>query len=74
MLCLRWIKDDDIYKCYYAEDGGAENERGIIGDWGRKGGGCLTFYKGHFNKPNLFYIEESLSSIDGFVVLDLIAT
>lgn len=73
MLCLRWIKDDDIYKCYYAEDGGAENERGIIGDRGRRGG-CLAFYKGHFNKPNLFYIEESLSSIDCFVVLDLIAT
>lgn len=46
---------------------------GIIGDRGRRGG-RLAFYKGHFNKPNLFYIEESLSSIDCFIVLDLIAT
>lgn len=53
---------------------GAHRMRGgIIGDRGRRGG-CLAFYKGHFNKPNLFYIEESLSSIDCFVVFDLIAT
>lgn len=45
---------------------------GIIGDRGSRGG-CFSFYKGHSNKPNLFYIEESLSSIDCFVVLDLIA-
>lgn len=70
MLCLRWIKDDDIYKCYRAEDGGALNE----GGGGGRVGGCFAFYKGHFNKPNLFNIEESLSTIDCFVVFDLIAT
>lgn len=43
---------------------------GIIGVQGGRGG-CLAFYKGHFNKPNLFYTEESLSSIDCFIVHDL---
>lgn len=44
---------------------------GIIGDRGRRGE-CLAFYKGQFNKPDLFYTEESLSSIGCFIVLDLI--